>query len=90
MSLEHAPTALAEDPLAEQILEIFAREARVPRERLQAHLRPDELGVASLDLALAMFEIEDRFAIALPELPPGAPLPTLGELMQRVREAVAQ
>ncbi len=84
-----SPPHPAADPLAEQVLEVFAKNAGVPRERLLPERRPDELGVGSLDLALTLFAIEDHFGIDLPELPADAPLPTLGELLQRVREAVA-
>ena len=69
---------------AAEVLDLFAREARVERSRLQPHTRVDELGIASLDLALALFEIEERFGVSIKLPPAGAPLPTVGELTQQV------
>ena len=69
---------------AAEVLDLFAREARVERSRLQPHTRVDELGIASLDLALALFEIEERFGVSIKLPPAGAPLPTVDELLQQV------
>jgi len=80
MNNDLAPPAV----LVEQILDVFAHEARIERSRLRLDARADELGITSLDLALAMFEIESRFGVNLPEPPPGAPLPTVGEMVQQV------
>jgi acyl carrier protein len=80
MSSNPASTAT----LVEQILCVFAKEARVERTRLRLDARADELGITSLDLALAMFELESRFGIELPEPPPGALPPTVGEMVEQV------
>ena len=85
MNAAHAP-----DPLVEEILDVFAREARIERSRLLPHVRADELGVGSLDLALALFEIEDRFDIRLPDPLPGMPQPTVDEMVQQVRAELAR
>ena len=76
------------DPLSDEILDVFAREARIERSKLVLNARADELGSTSLDLALAMFEIEDRFEVQLPQLQPGAPWPTVGEMVQLVRDGI--
>ena len=69
---------------ATQVLDLFAQEARIERSRLQPGARVDELGIASLDLALALFELEERFGVSITLPPAGAPLPTVGELTQQV------
>ena len=73
-----------EAELVEQVLSLFAREARIERERLRLDARADELGIESLDLAVALFEIEERFGVSIKLPPAGAPLPTVGELTQQV------
>ena len=60
---------LLDDPRVRQALDLFAREARVDPSTLDLDRRIDELGIASLDMALALFELEDRCGIALPEPP---------------------
>ena len=75
--------------LVEQVLEVFAREARVDRAVLQLDARADALGVSSLDLTLALFELEDHFDIQLPDLMGGSSAqPTVGDLVQQVLDAI--
>lgn len=76
------------DPLVEEILDVFAREARIERHRMQPEVRIDQLGIASLDMALALFELEDRHDIHLP-LPRSdtAPL-TVGDVVLQVRDCI--
>lgn len=77
------------DPLVEQILALFASEARVDRALLQPDARADTLGITSLDLTLALFELEDRFDVELPDLlSPGSTAPTVGELVDSVLQAI--
>ncbi len=84
------PNATADsDALTEQVLDVFAAEANIERSRLTPDARADQLGVGSLDLALAIFAIEDRFGIELPEILPGAHVPTVRELVQQVRTGIA-
>lgn len=68
----------------EQILDLFAREARIDRDQLRLDARADELGIGSLDLMLALFELEERFGVEIAQPPPGQPLPTLCEVVQQV------
>ena len=76
------------DPLVEDILEVFAREARIERHRLQLDARIDELGLASLDMALALFELEDRHDIQLP-LPEARSGPlTVGDVVLQLRDCI--
>ncbi len=86
---EAANAGGAPDRLLDEILDVFAREARLDRAQLRGDARADELGIASLDLALALFEIEDRYDIKLPEPAAGAPLPTVDEIAGQVRDAIA-
>ena len=75
------------DAQVEAILSVFAQEARIERTALRMDARADEVGATSLDLALAMFELEGRFGVTLPELAAGDPVPTVGELVQQVLDA---
>ena len=77
----------ASDPLVDEILDVFAHEARIDRSLLRLDARADELGVTSLDLALALFEIEARFGVTLVDPPADRPPPTVGELVQQVLDA---
>ncbi len=77
----------AADPRVGQILDVFAKEAQIDRSALRLDARADELGATSLDLALALFELEARFGVALPEPAPGEPMPTVGEVVQQVLDA---
>jgi acyl carrier protein len=79
-----------DDPLVSEILDVFAHEARIERSRLRLDACADELGVTSLDLALALFEIEARYGVTLAEPAPGLPPPTIGELVQQVLASRAQ
>ena len=74
------------DPRVGEILDIFAKETRVDRALLHLDARPDELGVASLDFTLAVFEIESRFGIDIPPLAidPAAEGFTVGRLVEQV------
>lgn len=76
--------------VTEQILDVFAKEARIARSRLILHESAEELGVGSLDLAMAVFEIEDRFDVQLPEVLAGGSAPTVGELVQQVLRCIRE
>ncbi|MDQ2778964.1 MAG: acyl carrier protein [Pseudomonadota bacterium] len=90
MSADQAPSLATEPALdaeVEEILAVFAQEARIERNALRMDARADELGANSLDLALAIFELEARFGVTLPEPAPGDPMPTVGEMVQQVLDA---
>lgn len=74
------------DPRVDEILAVFARETRVDPALLRLDARPDELGIASLDLTLAVFEIETRFGIDIPSfaLDLASPGFTVGSLVGHV------
>jgi len=79
-----------ETELVEQVLDLFAREARVDRQSLRMDARAEELGIESLDFAVALFEIEDRFGVTIAEPMPGSPAPTVGDIVRQVLAHRAQ
>ena len=74
-----------QDPRAETILDLIAENASIERSRLQPETTLDELGITSLTLIEAVFEIETRFDVEIsvdgilmsPEV-------TVAQLMERV------
>lgn len=78
------------DPRVSRILDIFAKETATDR----ASLRPDatiqELGVASLDLTMAVFQLESDFDIEIPVVAgkAGNEFGTVGELVRYVIEVM--
>ena len=56
----------------DEILDLIAREARLPRARLDLAATPSSLGVRSLDLVQVAFALEDHYGITLPYADPGA------------------
>lgn len=69
MKLRTSDTAVADiwgDVRTHEILNIFAREADVDRSLLLPEASIESLEVASLDLALAIFELERHFVIEIP------------------------
>lgn len=73
------------DPRADIMLDIIARESGVDRARLVPEARIEDLGIASLDLTQALFEIESHFDVEIPVVAPadtgGAEFATLGDLL---------
>jgi acyl carrier protein len=78
--------AVMSDPRTATILDIFAKETSIPRERLVPEATLEELGVASLDLVQTIFEIESRFDVEIPVVSEraGAEFSTVGELLTHV------
>jgi acyl carrier protein len=74
-----------QDPRAETILDLIAENASIERSRLQPETTLDELGITSLTLIEAVFEIETRYDVEIsvdgilmsPEV-------TVEQLMERV------
>lgn len=74
-----------QDPRAEAILDLIAENASIDRIRLQPDTTLDELGITSLTLIEAVFEIESRYDVEIsvdgillsPEV-------TVAQLMERV------
>jgi len=86
----HAPlTAAAVD---EQILAIVAKEANLDRALLRPEARIDELGIPSLDMTMAVFELEKHFDIEIPVIAeqPGAEFATVDDLVSHVRGVLSK
>lgn len=80
------PASLA-DPRARAVLELLATHAHLQPAQLQPGMRAEELGLSRLEMALALFDIEDRFEVDLPQAAGGAE-PTVGQLVQQVLRCV--
>ncbi len=77
------------DPRAAEILAILAKETALPVEELRLEATIEELGIASLDLTQAVFEIETRFGVEIPVVADrpagaGAEFATVGDLLAHV------
>lgn len=78
-----------EDPRAPLILDIISESCSIDRARLMPEVTLDELGITSLNLIEAVFEIETRYNIEIST--DGillAPDVTVSDLLQRVLETV--
>ncbi len=83
-------------PHAEEILQIVARETGVERARLTPEATIEQLGIASIDLTLAVFELEKHFDIEIPVVAPaaggavagGSEFGSVGDLVRHVLAAV--
>ena len=74
------------DPRIEQILDIVAKETAIDRSALRLDATIEELGISSLDMTQAVFEIETVFNIEIPVIAaaPGAEFGTVGDLVRHV------
>ncbi len=63
---DNAPDAFPADPRVQRILEIFAKETGVGVGLLQPEATLQDLGVESLDLTMAVFQLEETFDIEIP------------------------
>ena len=78
------------DPRVAQILAILAKEAAIDRTMLHAAATIEELGVDSLDLTMAVFQLETVLDITIPAISEraGTEFDTVGELVQHVIAAM--
>jgi len=76
----------AGDPREEAILGIVAHEANIDRSLLVPEATIAQLGIASIDLTLAVFELEKHFGIEIPVVATaqGAEFTTVGDLVGHV------
>lgn len=84
-----SPASFA-DPRANEILDIIAKETGVDRARLLPEATLEELGIPSLDLTQAVFEIETHFDVEIPVVADrdGAEFVTVGGLVRHVLETL--
>jgi acyl carrier protein len=73
-----------------QILDIVARETAIDRTTLRPQATIEELGIPSLDLTLAVFQLESAFDVEIPVIAsrPGNEFETVGELVGHVIAAL--
>ena len=84
-----APTDLLADPRANEILDIIAHETGTDRALLVPEATIEALGIPSLDLTQAVFELETHFDIEIPVVADrpagsGAEFTTIGDLVGHV------
>jgi acyl carrier protein len=81
-----ADDAFGPDPRIDRILDIVAKETRIDRAVLRPGAGLSDLGVESLDLTMAVFEIETAFDIDIPVIAdrPNAEFATVGDLVAHV------
>ena len=81
-----ADDAFPSDPRIVRILDIVAKETRIERTALRPGAALAELGVESIDLTMAVFEIETAFDVDIPVVADrqGAEFVTVGDLVSHV------
>jgi acyl carrier protein len=86
MTLSPPPQTVFSDERANEILDIIAKETGVERSLLVPNATLDELGIPSLDLTQAVFEIETHFDVEIPVVADreGAEFTTIGGLVAHV------
>lgn len=75
--------------IEDTVLDIIARETRVPRERITLDSTLKDLDVQSLDAVQVIFEIEDHYKIELPDRDPNFDVESVRGLVQAVEKLVA-
>ena len=78
------------DPRAAEIVAILAKETGIPAEQLRPEASIEALGIASLDMVQAIFEIESRWNVEVPVVAErsGAEFTTIGDLLAHVLHAL--
>jgi acyl carrier protein len=88
--MQQISDAFDADPRVSQILDIVARETAIDRTTLRPQATIEELGIPSLDLTLAVFQLESAFDVEIPVIAsrPGNEFETVGELVGHVIAAL--
>jgi acyl carrier protein len=83
---QQADESFDSDPRIARILDIFAKETRADRDLLRPDASLADLGVESIDLTMAVFEIESAFGVDIPVIADraGAEFSTVGDLVGHV------
>ncbi len=76
--------------IAERIMDIIAKEAKLDRARLTLDTRLDELKIESLDLVQILFAIEDQFDVYVPYNDESYKLETLRDVGDGVNRLIAE
>lgn len=79
-----------DDPRANDILDIVAKETAVDRGRLVPDAQISDLGIPSLDLVQAIFAIEEKYKVDIPVVSErsGSEFQTVGDLVRHVLTAL--
>jgi acyl carrier protein len=88
--MQQITDAFDADPRVNQIHDIDARETAIDRTTLRPQATIEELGIPSLDLTLAVFQLESAFDVEIPVIAsrPGNEFETVGELVGHVIAAL--
>jgi acyl carrier protein len=76
--------------IAERIVEIIAKEAKLDASKLTLGTRLEELKIESLDLVQILFAIEDEFDVYVPYNDEAYKLETLGDVVDGVNRLIAE
>ena len=76
--------------IAERIVEIIAKEAKLDASKLALDTRLEELKIESLDLVQILFAIEDEFDVYVPYNDEAYKLETLGDVVDGVNRLIAE
>ena len=76
--------------IAEKIMDIVAREAKLDRAKLALDTRLDALKIESLDLVQILFAIEDEFDVYVPYNDESYKLETLNDVVDGVNRLIAE
>jgi acyl carrier protein len=76
--------------IADRIIDIIAKEAKLDRAKLSLDTRLDELKIESLDLVQILFAIEDEFDVYVPYNDEAYKLDTLRDVVDGVNRLIAE
>ena len=76
--------------IAERIMDIIAKEAKLDRAQLTLDTRLDALKIESLDLVQILFAIEDQFDVYVPYNDESYKLETLRDVIDGVNRLIAE
>lgn len=79
------------DEVADKIINILKKHMREPQDNIALETPLTELNIASIDLALIVFDIEDTFGIEIPynANEEAQDFKTVGSVVERVKALVA-
>lgn len=78
------------DTLEQTIVELIAKEGRIPIETIHSDSRLSDLKIDSLDVVQIIFELEDRFDISLPDRDPTVDTESVAGLVAAVKRLIAE
>lgn len=76
--------------IANRIIDIIAKEAKLERDKLNLDTRLEELKIESLDLVQILFAIEDEFDVYVPYNDEAYKLDTLRDVVDGVNRLIAE